>query len=103
GATVFPATAYLELMRGVGVAHRGEAIRLTSLTFVEALVLDPEAERDVRAVLTGDDDGHDTVEIWSRLRGDPDGAWTLHASGGVRGDEGAAPPAPQPEVVGVEA
>ncbi|MEK9501493.1 type I polyketide synthase [Gaopeijia maritima] len=96
GATVFPATAHLELMRAAAALRIGGAVEVESLTFAEALVLDGGSGRDVRAVIA-DDEGADTLQIWSRPR-DGEGEWTLHATGRLRaaapGEAPAADEAP---------
>lgn len=93
GATVFPATAHLELMRAAAALRLGAPVQVESLTFAEALVLDGEPGRDIRAVVAHED-GTEALQVWSRPRAGGDNEWTLHATGrlGVAGGE----PAPEP-------
>lgn len=83
GATVFPATAHLELMRAAAALRFGAAVQVEALTFAEALVLEGRPGPDVRAVVT-DEDGVDALQVWSRPGRGGDREWTLHATGRLR-------------------
>jgi amino acid adenylation domain-containing protein len=97
GATLLPATAYVELALAAGGEVMAGPLEVRDLVLQEALVLPESGGRAVQVVLVQGADGEMTVQLFSgtgisATRGEPSSVWRLHASGRV----GPATESPRP-------
>ena len=98
--TPFPAAGFLELALAAAVQSSGQEAALEEVSIAEGLLLPESGTVDVQVVVTPDDAGRKTVQVYSALPPDEADAapqWRLHASAaiGVRG--AAASPALSPD------
>ena len=98
GATVVPATAYLELMRLAGQATSGLALDVVDVRIDESLLLDDEAATVVQTIVDGDGAARE-VEIFSAVADQ----WRRHASGRLVTPSEPPSPADEPNgTIGIE-
>lgn len=89
GSIIVPAAAFIELGHAAASSVFGGAgVRLERGYLRSALILDPNAHRDVHLVVTPKDDGSATFEVFSRTA-DGHGEWTSHAGGRMVRDTAA--------------
>ena len=80
GISVFPAAAYIEMMRAAGTELLAtSSLELSDVTFPEALYIDADADLQLHTVF---DQSRGRIAIYSRERGGGD-AWTLRAAGNL--------------------
>jgi acyl transferase domain-containing protein/NAD(P)-dependent dehydrogenase (short-subunit alcohol dehydrogenase family)/acyl carrier protein len=82
GTPVFPATAYVEMIRAAtSTAFRSQTYELSELLIGAALPFPNDEPRPVQVILQPEGDGL-TCRVVSAA--DPDGPWQTHASGNLR-------------------
>nr|WRX36518.1 hypothetical protein [Cystobacterineae bacterium] len=94
GAIVFPGAGYLEMALAAGAeAFEGGPLRVTDVSFVEALVFAADAAIEVQVVTTEERPGHLRFQIASRPPAAGRDSWLVHAHGSLRRVERAEAPA----------